>query len=323
MKNPYTLNELQAMRATKRPLDSFGPNTDIPFLAFHLNGSHKSLSEWLQTLPCPVIGIGDGAAATGCDAVLNNEKKLSEIAKNIQAAPIAAMTLVQHLRAIEGLPMNKALTVESLAYATVQQGPEFRAWLKDYKGGALAAEAGPPLLTEISDDRLSIRINRPKNYNAIGVEVRDALCEVLDMALIHGGFKTIEITGSGKTFSIGGAIEEFGEVTDPATAHWVRSLRLPAARLARLSDKLRIHVNGAAIGAGVEIAAFASRVSCAPKAWFQLPELKYGLIPGAGGTVSLTRRIGRQKTGYMALTMEKISAKTALEWGLADEVITP
>ena len=66
---------------------------------------------------------------------------------------------------------------------------------------------------------------------------------------------------------------------------------------------------------------FGSHVTASPKAWFQLPELKYGLIPGAGGTVSLPRRIGRQRTAYLALSMKKISAQTALHWGLIDDIV--
>ena len=109
---------------------------------------------------------------------------------------------------------------------------------------------------------------------------------------------------------------------DPATAHWIRSLRLPAWRCARLADRLHVHVQGAAIGAGVEIAAFAGHVTATSDAWFQLPELKYGLIPGAGGTASLPRRIGRQRTAYMALSMKRIDAQTALAWGLVDELLS-
>ena len=321
MPNTFNFNEILSIQASGRPLDAFGPQTDFPYLAFDLSKSDNRIDDWLQSRPCPVIGIGDGAAAKACDVVLESPDKLTTIADNIRAVPLASMTLVQHLRAIENLPLATALTIESLAYASVQQGPEFMAWLNGYGGGSLEPESGPPILTEISDDTLSIRLNRPKNYNAIGVEMRDALCEVLDMALIHGGFETINLTGSGKSFSIGGAIQEFGEVTDPATAHWVRTLRLPATRLAALADKLHIHVNGAAIGAGAEICGFAKHVTATPKAWFQLPELKYGLIPGAGGTVALSYRIGRQRTAYMALSMEKVSAKTALEWGLVDEII--
>ena len=198
MPNTFNFNEILSIQASGRLLDAFGPQTDFPYLAFDLSKSDNRIDDWLQSRPCPVIGIGDGAAAKACDVVLKAADKLSTIADNIRAAPLASMTLVQHLRAIEGLPLATALTIESLAYASVQQGPEFMTWLNGYGGGSLEPESGPPILTEISDDTLSIRLNRPKNYNAIGVEMRDALCEVLDMAIVHGGFETINLTGSGK-----------------------------------------------------------------------------------------------------------------------------
>ncbi len=321
MKNALTSHELQALHASARPMDGFGPQSEFEHLAITLDGTDNHLNPWLQSLPCPVIGVGNGAAAAGCDTVVETDQQLNVIAENISRAPIAAMTLVQHLRAIENLPMDKALTVESFAYAALQQGPEFKSWLAEYTPGKTIEESGPSILTEIEGEILTITLNRPKNYNAIGTEMRDALCEVLDMAVTHGSFERINLQANGKAFSIGGALQEFGQVTDPATAHWIRSLRLPATRLLKLRDKLQVHINGAAIGAGVEMAAFAGRVTCSPKAWFQLPELKYGLIPGAGGTVSVMNRIGRQRAAYMALSMEKVSAKTAVEWGLVDGVI--
>jgi len=264
MINPITYSELRAMHAAGKPRESLGAKSDMPYLALDLSQSEADLNSWLGNLPCPVIGLGKGKASTACDVVLEDANKLDLISRNIHAAPLAAMTLVQHLRAIENMPAAQALTVESFAYATLQQGPEFKVWLASYEGGTLLSEAGPPVLTEITDNTLSITLNRPKNYNVIGTEMRDALCEVLDMAIIHGDFTAINISGKGRTFSIGGAIQEFGEVIDPATAHWVRSVRLPAPRFLQLQDKLHVHVNGAAIGAGIEIAAFAKHITCSP-----------------------------------------------------------
>ena len=54
---------------------------------------------------------------------------------------------------------------------------------------------------------------------------------------------------------------------------------------------------------------------------FWLPELSMGLVPGAGGTVSLPRRIGRQRTAWLALTGEPIDAETARAWGLVDQIV--
>jgi enoyl-CoA hydratase/carnithine racemase len=80
------------------------------------------------------------------------------------------------------------------------------------------------------------------------------------------------------------------------------------------------HLHGACIGSGIELPAFAHHLSVDPKTFFQLPELRFGLIPGAGGCVSIARRIGRHRTAWMALSGKKISARKALEWGLIDEI---
>jgi len=321
MKNPLNFMQLEALVASRPPRERFGPDSERPCLTVELGGSSEGLAAWLKDLPCPVIGIGEGNLGEACDVVLEDSKKLSKILQNIEHAPLAAMVLVQHLRASETLTLTDALTAESFAYGTVQNGPEFQRWLADYDGDPIPISEGSCVQIDIEDDTLNLTLNRPDTRNAIGTEMRDALCEALNLALMVEQFSKVTLTGEGAAFSTGGAVEEFGEVSDPATAHWVRSLRLPAWRLARLKDRLHIHVNGAAIGAGAEIAAFGSHVTASPKAWFQLPELKYGLIPGAGGTASIPRRIGRQRTAYMALSMEKIRAETALEWGLIDTII--
>jgi enoyl-CoA hydratase/carnithine racemase len=79
-------------------------------------------------------------------------------------------------------------------------------------------------------------------------------------------------------------------------------------------------MHGAAMGAGIEVPAFAHWVMAQPSTAIALPELKLGLVPGAGGTVSLPRRIGRHRTAWLALTGRVIDPKTALEWGLIDEI---
>lgn len=321
MKKPLRYEELRAVAASSPRIENFGPNSENLYVAFELERSHPELIPWLKELPCPVIGIGRGSLSPGCDVILSDDKELQTLTKNISLAPLAAMVLVQHLRVSEGQSLQDALKAESFAYATLQKGPEFLAWQEGYSRRPLQLANDPAVDVVRDDTSLFLSLNQPKNRNAMGTMMRDTLCEILDIALMDKDISKVTLTGKGATFSIGGAIEEFGEVSDPATAHWIRSLRLPATRLAQLTDKLEIHVNGAAIGAGAEIAAFGHRVTSSSKAWFQLPELKYGLIPGAGGTASIPRRIGRQKTAYMALCMKKIRAKTALEWGLIDAII--
>jgi len=86
----------------------------------------------------------------------------------------------------------------------------------------------------------------------------------------------------------------------------------------RCADRTEFRVHGACIGAGVELAAFAHRVVADPGTEFRLPEVGMGLVPGAGGTVSIPRRIGRHRTAFLGIGGSALSATTAADWGLVD-----
>ena len=101
----------------------------------------------------------------------------------------------------------------------------------------------------------------------------------------------------------------------------MRTARAPGLLLDRFGARATAVVHGACIGAGTELAAFSARVEAAPDARFCLPEVAMGLVPGAGGTVSVTRRVGRQRAALLALTGGTIDAHTALQWGLIDTVV--
>jgi enoyl-CoA hydratase/carnithine racemase len=98
-------------------------------------------------------------------------------------------------------------------------------------------------------------------------------------------------------------------------------LTLPAHAIARCRDRLEVHVQGGCVGSGLEMAAFARRLTASARAWFQLPELAMGVIAGAGGCVSVSRRIGRQRAALLMLSGKRISAEVALGWGLVDAII--
>ena len=85
-----------------------------------------------------------------------------------------------------------------------------------------------------------------------------------------------------------------------------------------MAERASVLVHGACVGSGIEFPAFASHLIAREDAWFQLPELQFGLIPGAGGCVSIPRRIGRQRTAWWVLSGARINAQTALDWGLVD-----
>ncbi|MEQ8692270.1 MAG: enoyl-CoA hydratase-related protein, partial [Pseudomonadales bacterium] len=66
--------------------------------------------------------------------------------------------------------------------------------------------------------------------------------------------------------------------------------------------------------------AFADHVSARDDSYFQLPEIAMGLVPGAGGTVSISARIGRQRTNWLAISNQRLDAPTALAWELIDAI---
>ncbi|MGY4654600.1 enoyl-CoA hydratase/carnithine racemase [Mycobacterium sp. URHB0021] len=132
------------------------------------------------------------------------------------------------------------------------------------------------------------------------------------------------LSGNGPSFCSGGDLAECGTFTDPAAAHLARTRHRPALVLDELTGRLgracRAEVHGRVLGSGLEMAAYCGWLRARPDAVLGLPELSLGLIPGAGGTVSVTRRIGRWRTAYLVLSGRTIDPATALWWGLIDEV---
>ena len=285
----------------------------------------EMLAQWLRQQPCPTVALcaggADSALASTCDVQVQSLSEAAALLTNIERSPIAAAVLVQLLRMTETMPLEHALVAESLAYSTLQAGPEFRRWLAAHPPQALPAiDEGPAVLMQREGAVLHLQLNRPSRRNAMSVEMRDALMEALQLVLMDASIEQVLMSGKGRCFSTGGELAEFGTAPDPASAHLVRSLALPGRLLARCAARVEVRLHGACIGSGIELPAFAGRVVASRDAWFQLPELQFGLIPGAGGGVSIAGRIGRQRTAWLALSGQRIDAPTALAWGLVDAI---
>ena len=246
--------------------------------------------------------------------------ELNQIAAAAAASPAAAVALVQLLRLSEGRSTADGLVAESLAYSTLQSGPHFRGWLASQPSRLVPDNPEPAVLAERAGSTLRLTLNRPERRNAFSAEMRDALVEQLRAAWADPTLDGIMLDGAGPTFCSGGDLAEFGTTPDPGTAHRVRSVRSAAHWIDRLASKTRAVVHGTCVGAGVELPAYAHDVAAHPDTTFRLPEVGMGLVPGAGGTVSIARRIGRQRLGYFALTNTEIAAPTALAWGLIDRI---
>ena len=290
-----------------------------------------SLRERLPILPAVTIALSptedapvrDGLAAC-CDVDLASEEAVVALFEAIRPTPVAALAYAQLLRAAPRRTIHEALVAESFVYSTLQSGSEFErqlsAWRKSKGKRRKPSDPGPAVRMDRDRDRLEIHFVRAGKHNAFSRAMRDGLCEALQLALADPSIEEVVLSGEGPSFCSGGDLDEFGSFPDPAEAHAIRTTRSPALLLSQLADRVRVEVHGACIGAGAELPAFTGRVVAEEDAFFQLPEVGLGLVPGAGGTASLPLRIGRQRTAWLGLSGERIDARTALDWGLVDEV---
>ena len=304
---------------------------DVPALVLDLRDD-RSTPAPLGRVPCPVLGlvrsdattqwavdleIAEGAADTqllGDDA----DQAADVLVAAACRAPGAAALFVQVLRATATLPVELALTIESAAYSLLLTGPEFRGWLGERHLPRPAQEGETGVRVRREGARLELTLDRPSVHNAYDASMRDGLVEGLTLALLDPSVEQVVLRGSGPSFCSGGDLRDFGLASDLVRAHAVRVVRHPGALLHALAERTQVVVHGACVGAGVELPAFAGSVLAREDATFCLPELAMGTIPGAGGTVSLPRRIGAGRTLLLALSGISLPVEDALRWGLVD-----
>ncbi|MCC7152446.1 MAG: enoyl-CoA hydratase [Rubrivivax sp.] len=182
----------------------------------------------------------------------------------------------------------------------------------------------PLILTEIHGDGARrtalIRINRPKQLNALN----DALMVEMGQALIafdrDDGIGCIVITGNDKAFAAGADIAAMAEYdymhvhqTEYITRNWETILQVRKPVIAAVA--------GFALGGGCELAMMCDFIIAADNARFGQPEIKLGVIPGAGGTQRLPRAVGKAKTMDLVLTGRMMDVQEAERSGLVSRIV--
>jgi enoyl-CoA hydratase len=165
-----------------------------------------------------------------------------------------------------------------------------------------------------------ITLNRPKQLNALNNELMDELGQALKAFDADEAIGCIVVTGSEKAFAAGadiGAMATYGFADvykgDYITRNWetIRTVRKPVIAA----------VGGFALGGGCELAMMCDFIIAADNAKFGQPEIKLGIIPGAGGTQRLPRAVGKAKAMDMALTGRMMDAAEAERAGLVSRVV--
>jgi enoyl-CoA hydratase len=164
----------------------------------------------------------------------------------------------------------------------------------------------PPIAT--------VRINRPKQLNALNSGVMEEITTALDALDADDEIRCIIVTGDERAFGAGADIKDMAEATpvEMLARNWIAYWD----RIKKIGKPVIAAVSGYAFGGGCELAMACDIIVASESAQFAQPEINIGVMPGAGGTQRLTRALGKSKAMDMVLTGRWISAREAEARGL-------
>lgn len=176
------------------------------------------------------------------------------------------------------------------------------------------------IICETLDNGVSlITLNRPKVRNALNTELREKMAEIFIKLNDDPKTKAIVLTGGDKVFAAGADINDF--LTTKTVDVYLRHSERYWDAITNCRKPIIAAVNGYALGGGCELAMHADIIVAGKSAKFGQPEIKIGLMPGAGGTQRLFRVIGKHKAMKLILTGDMINADAADQMGLVSEVV--
>tara|TARA_R110002072_G_scaffold2280_1_gene18803 strand:+ start:8926 stop:9723 length:798 start_codon:yes stop_codon:yes gene_type:complete len=184
---------------------------------------------------------------------------------------------------------------------------------------------------DICDHIMLVTLNRPDIHNAISHKTMiDEIIDTCEYANQNKDIRALILTGAGKSFCAGGNIKDMrdkegmfaGNEASIEQNYKEGIQRIPLA-FSTLEVPIIAAVNGAAVGAGFDIAMMCDIRIASENARFAESFVKLGIIPGDGGAWFLPRKIGPARAAQMALTGAMIDVKTALDWGIISECLTP
>ncbi len=164
-----------------------------------------------------------------------------------------------------------------------------------------------------------IRLNRPKQLNALNTRLMEELVAALDEAGADAEVRAVVLTGDERAFAAGADIKEMAGAS--AVEMLLRDQFARWDRIRRFPKPIIAAVSGYAFGGGCELAMTCDMIVASESARFGQPEINIGVMPGAGGTQRLTRALGKARAMEMVLTGEPISAREAHALGLVNRVV--
>lgn len=173
---------------------------------------------------------------------------------------------------------------------------------------------------DIQDGVAQLRLDRPKAMNALCAALVSQLARALDTLEADDSVAVIILTGSQKAFAAGADIKEMQSRTY-ADVYMSDFITVDWERVASCRKPVIAAVAGFALGGGCELAMMCDFIIAADNARFGQPEVKLGVLPGAGGTQRLTRLLGKSKAMDLCLTGRMMDAREAERCGLVARVV--
>ncbi|WP_042143166.1 enoyl-CoA hydratase/isomerase family protein [Paucisalibacillus sp. EB02] len=166
-----------------------------------------------------------------------------------------------------------------------------------------------------------VQLHRPEVLNALNRVMVDEIVNQLESFDKNDTIRVIVLIGNEKAFAAGADIEEMMEAT-PLTLELLNPF-VEWDKIGRIKKPIIAAVNGFALGGGFELALHCDLIVAAEDAKFGFPEVKLGVLPGAGGTQFLTKAMGVRKALEWIWLGEPMSADVAYEYGVINRMIAP
>jgi enoyl-CoA hydratase len=172
----------------------------------------------------------------------------------------------------------------------------------------------------IKDGVAGIFLNRPEKSNALNSLLLDALLAKLKEVEGTPGLRVVVLAGNGRSFCGGADVLEMAELKASSAKKFITRIHLCCDAIRNLRVPVVARLHGAVVGAGLELAAACDLRVAAEGTAFAMPEVLLG-IPSVVEAALLPRLIGAGRAAWLVLTGEPIDAKTALDWGLVQELV--
>ncbi|MEU3529651.1 enoyl-CoA hydratase-related protein [Streptomyces sp. NPDC038707] len=180
--------------------------------------------------------------------------------------------------------------------------------------------SGPRVRLRVADGIGTIELSRPP-VNALDHQAQRELRAAAEEAADRTDVSAVVLYGGPERFSAGADIREMAALEPVEMVLWARRLQEAFTAVAEIPKPVVAAVTGFALGGGCELALTADHRILAPEARIGLPEIKLGVIPGAGGTQRLSRLVGPARAKEIMFTGRALTADEALDIGLADRVV--